>query len=116
MADQELDWRDQPPFDRQIFASLDRQTGGAAGTVAAVYRRLLPERQATLLGAIAAADRAAQSRAAHLLKSGAHSLGLLRLANLCDRIERSGAAAELGGAIAEEFAAAAAVLDDIGGA
>jgi HPt (histidine-containing phosphotransfer) domain-containing protein len=119
MTNLQIDWRTKPRFDRALFDQLAEHTDDV-GEIVAVYRQVLPVRRARMLRALAEADWGEARRLAHMAKSGAAMLGLLRLAALCETIEKAAAAGELDGsglaaAIAEEFDAAGALVAEFGG-
>jgi len=95
MTDDDGEWRRQPAFDQSRYDLLDRETGGAAGAVLAVYGNALAPRRVGMLQAIAAGEVKELGRMAHTLKSGSLSLGLLRLGALCEMIERRAASGTL---------------------
>jgi HPt (histidine-containing phosphotransfer) domain-containing protein len=119
MTGEQIDWRGRPRFDHTVFEQLREHTDNV-GEILAVYRQVLPVRKAGLLQALADGDGPEMKRLAHMAKSGSSTLGLLRLASLCETIEKMVAAGafatqDLARAITEEFDAAGALLSDIAG-
>jgi HPt (histidine-containing phosphotransfer) domain-containing protein len=110
MADGDADWRGKPVFDRACYDQL-MEYAGDVGEILAVFRQVLPERKAAMLLALANADLPRLKGLAHTAKSGAFTLGLLRLGALCETIEKTIVIpGEMAAAIAEEFDAASALL------
>ena len=119
MGNATADWRDQELFDRAIYDRLDEETGGAGLEIVATLLSVAPARRDAMMCAAAEGRSDDLVRAAHTAKSGARSLGLVRLAELCDGIERSpprdsAELAALGPIIQSEFDAAIAVMADLG--
>ncbi len=119
MTSQSADWRSKELFDRALYDQLDEETGGAGLEIIATLLSVAASRRDAMMAAAAEGRSADLARVAHTAKSGARSLGLLRLAELCDGIERSpptdpGTLAALGPIIQNEFDAAIAVMIDLG--
>ena len=109
------DWRSKEVFDRAVFERLDEETGGAGLEIAAALLSVAPDRRDAMVAAASEGRTADLARVAHTTKSGASSLGLVRLAEMCDAIERSPPAdaeglAALGPVVRQEFDAAIAVI------
>jgi len=119
MGNGTVDWRSKELFDRALFDRLDEETGGAGLEIIATLLSVAPARRDAMLAAAADGRSDDLARVAHTAKSGARSLGLLRLAELCDGIERSpptdpAELAALSPIIRSEFDAAIAVMTDLG--
>jgi HPt (histidine-containing phosphotransfer) domain-containing protein len=91
-----MDWRQQPRFEPGRIDRLDREAGGVGRDAMALFLRLAAGRQAALQSALADGDSVQVARLAHMLKSGALALGLLRLGGLCEMIEREASSLEPG--------------------
>jgi chemotaxis protein histidine kinase CheA len=113
MNQRQDDWRGQPIFDRRLYDLLDQQTGGMASIIAATFLTLLPERSAALIAALRSQDQTAVARVAHLCKSCAGSIGLLRLAGFCAAMERGSVGRIDAAEAAEQFDAALRCLDRV---
>ncbi len=110
-----VDWRSKELFDRALYERLDEETGGAGLEIAATLLSVAVSRRDALLEAARAGKGTDMTRIAHTAKSGARSLGLLRLAEFCDQIERHpptdpAAMAAMCPDIEQEFDAAIAVM------
>ncbi|MEO8410729.1 MAG: Hpt domain-containing protein, partial [Propionivibrio sp.] len=87
-----------------------------------MYLDVTPGKLAEMRAALAAGDAAALTAAAHFLKSGSASLGLLAFAELHKSIERLGKAGNLRSAalavsrLDAQYAAAAHALQQVAGA
>jgi HPt (histidine-containing phosphotransfer) domain-containing protein len=119
MASGTADWRNKELFDRALYDRLDEETGGAGLEIIATLLSVAPSRRDAMLAAATEGRTADLVRVAHTAKSGARSLGLLRLAELCDGIERwpptdPGVMAALVPDIQNEFDAAIAVMHALG--
>ena len=88
MPNSAVDWRSKEVFDRALYQRLDEETGGAGLEIVATLLSVASSRKEALLEAARAGNGADLARLAHTAKSGARSLGLLRLAEFCDQIER----------------------------
>ena len=115
MGSETADWRSKELFDRALYDRLDEETGGAGLEIVATLLSVATGRRDAMLAAAAEGRIGDLASVAHTAKSGARSLGLLRLAELCDSIERSpptdpAILAELGPVIRSEFDAAIAVM------
>ena len=113
-----VDWRSKELFDRGLYERLDEETGGAGLEIVATLLSVATSRKEALLEAAQAGRSADMVRVAHTAKSGARSLGLLRLAEFCDQIERypptdSAAMAAMCPDIEQEFDAAIAVMQSL---
>jgi HPt (histidine-containing phosphotransfer) domain-containing protein len=115
MVSETANWRSKELFDRALYERLDEETGGAGLEIIATLLSVAPARRDAMLAAAAEGRSDDLARVAHTAKSGARSLGLLRLAELCDSIERSPPSdpailAALGPVLQSEFDAAIAVM------
>ena len=88
MTSEFVDWRSKELFDRDLYNRLDEETGGAGLEIVAALLSVAEARKEALLVAAKAGQTADMVRVAHTAKSGARSLGLMRLAEFCDQIER----------------------------
>jgi HPt (histidine-containing phosphotransfer) domain-containing protein len=109
------DWRSKEVFDRAVFDRLDEETGGAGLEIAAALLSVAPGRRDAMIAAAAEGRTADLAKVAHTAKSGARSLGLVRLSELCDAIEHAPPAdaeglAALAPVVRQEFDAAIAVI------
>ena len=114
------DWRSKELFDRALYDRLDEETGGAGLEIVATLLSVASSRRDAMVAAAAEGRSDDLARVAHTAKSGARSLGLLRLAELCDGIERSppkdpAELAALGPIIRTEFDAAIVVMTELQG-
>lgn len=112
------DWRDKELFDRALYERLDEETGGAGLEIAATLLSVAMSRRDALLEAARAGHGADMARIAHTAKSGARSVGLMRLAEFCDQIERHpptdpAAMAAMCSDIEREFDAAISVMQSL---
>ena len=112
------DWRTKELFDRALFDRLDEETGGAGLEIAATLLSVASSRRDAMLAAAAEGRIDELARVAHTAKSGARSLGFMRLADLCDTIERTPPTdpkvlADLGPVIQTEFDAAIHVMTEL---
>ncbi len=82
------DWRSKELFDRALYERLNEETGGAGLEIVAALLSVAASRRDALLEAAHAGKGADMARISHTAKSGARSLGLLRLSEFCDQIER----------------------------
>jgi len=119
MGNETAGWRSKKVFDRALYDQLDEETGGAGLEIIATLLSVAPARRDAMLSAAAEGRSEELARVAHTAKSGARSLGLLRLAELCDGIERfpptdPAELAALGPIIQSEFDAAIAVMTELG--
>jgi len=110
-------WRAEEVFDRSLYDRLDEETGGAGPEIAATLLSVTEVRKRAMLDSAKAGNITELSRVAHTAKSGARSVGLMRLAALCDMIEHlppgSADLAALCSDIEREFAAADAALQGL---
>lgn len=109
------EWRSKEVFDRAVFDRLDQETGGAGLEIAETLLSTAPGRRDAMIAAAAEGRTTDLMRVAHTTKSGARSVGLVRLSELCDAIERSPPSdaeglAALGPLVRQEFDAAIAVI------
>lgn len=87
MAMDAAEWRTKEVFNRALYDRLDEETGGAGLEIVATILSVATTRKLAMMEAAAAGNGADLSRVAHTAKSGARSVGLLRLSALCDMIE-----------------------------
>lgn len=87
MTNDAADWRAKEVFDRSLYDRLDEETGGAGPEIVATVLSVAVPRKLAMLEAAKAGNAADLARVAHTAKSGARSVGLLRLSALCDMIE-----------------------------
>jgi len=80
-------WRSEELFDRTLYERLDEETGGAGPEIVATLLSVASERKLAMIAAATEGKADELSRIAHTTKSGARSVGLLRLFALCDMIE-----------------------------
>ena len=118
MGNGTADWRSKQLFDRALYDRLDEETGGAGLEIIGTLLSVAPQRRDAMLAAAAEGRSDDLARVAHTAKSGARSLGLLRLAEFCDGIERSppkdpAELAALRPLIQSEFDAAIAVMTEL---
>jgi len=118
MGSETADWRSKELFDRALFDRLDEETGGAGLEIIGTLLSVASSRRDAMIAAATEGRTEDLARVAHTAKSGARSLGLLRLAELCDGIERSpptdpATLASLGPVIQSEFDAAIAVMTEL---
>lgn len=118
MVSETADWRSKDLFDRALYDRLDEETGGAGLEIVATLLSVASARRDAMVAAATEGRTDELARVAHTAKSGARSLGLLRLAELCDGIERSppadpAALAALAPVIQGEFDAAIAVMTEL---
>jgi HPt (histidine-containing phosphotransfer) domain-containing protein len=80
--------RDQDVFDRSVLDDLAEDVGDVAtvAAVADIYLEQLPERLGHLRATLTS-DPASCQQVAHALKSASATLGLMRLADCCRRLE-----------------------------
>lgn len=81
------EWRSEKIFDRTLYERLDEETGGAGPEIVATVLSVATARKQAMIDAAAAGKADELARVAHTAKSGARSVGLLRLFALCDMIE-----------------------------
>lgn len=111
-------WRTQELFDRSLYDRLDEETGGAGPEIVETVLSVAAPRKLAMLEAAKAGHADDLARIAHTAKSGARSVGLLRLFALCDMIEhfapgKSGEIAALCPDIEREFDESIAVLQKL---
>jgi len=87
MTSDTADWRTKEVFDRALYDRLDEETGGAGLDIVDTLLSVADPRKHAMLEAARAGNAGELSRVAHAAKSGARSVGLLRLSALCDLIE-----------------------------
>ena len=87
MSEDSAEWRTKELFNRALYDRLDEETGGAGLEIVATLLSVATTRKLAMLEAAAAGKGDDLSRVAHTAKSGARSVGLLRLFALCDMIE-----------------------------
>ena len=87
MTSDAAEWRTKEVFNRALYDRLDEETGGAGLEIVATILSVATARKLAMLEAAATGNGADLSRVAHTAKSGARSVGLLRLSALCDMIE-----------------------------
>lgn len=118
MGSETAEWRSKELFDRGLYDRLDEETGGAGLEIVATLLSVAGARRDAMVAAASEARIDDLARVAHTAKSGARSLGLMRLAELCDSIERSpptdpAILAALGPVLQSEFDAAIAVMTEL---
>ena len=119
LFDPDAAWRREVGFDRACYDLMDNETGGAGGEIAAAFIEISAARKQEMISAAERGDIVELKLLAHAAKSGAKSLGLFRLAGLCELVERrakagTGDAGALAPDLAAEFDAAVAVLSGLG--
>jgi len=87
MSEDSAEWRTKEVFNRALYDRLDEETGGAGLEIVATLLSVATARKLAMLEAAAAGKAEDLARVAHTAKSGARSVGLLRLSALCDMIE-----------------------------
>ena len=81
-----------PVIDRSVMDGLVADLGGDPSVIdefAGIFLRELPTRQAAAVAALADGDRSVLRERAHALRSPSRALGLARLDDVCERIERA---------------------------
>ena len=111
-------WRSKEVFDRSLYDLLDEETGGAGPEIVATVLSVAGPRKLAMLEAARTGNAQDLSRVAHTAKSGARSVGLLRLSAFCDMIEhlpqgKPGDLAALCPDIEREFDQSIAVLQQL---
>jgi len=118
MGETEIDWRKAPLFERSCFDRLSMLPGDARRQAVTLYRQLAPARKLAMLQAAWGGQFDQLAGLAHLVKGGSGTLGLLRLAALCEMIEVKAPdaaldPAEIAVAIEREFDAVMAQLEQL---
>ncbi len=121
MTGEAADWRISEVFDRSLYDRLDEETGGAGPEIVATVLSVAAPRKLAMLEAAKAGQADDLARIAHTAKSGARSVGLMRLSAFCDMVEHlaptaSEDLAALCPDIEREFDQAIAVLEKLQGA
>jgi HPt (histidine-containing phosphotransfer) domain-containing protein len=106
-------------FERTVYDRMNEETDGAALDIVAIYLEVAPSRRVEIARAAEERNFQELERLAHMVKSGARGVGLLRLGALCEAIERGASAKTIDCEAAKqdflrEYDAAIAILEQLG--